>query len=172
MKTQLSVILILTVCILTGCGKSMKDVAGVYETAEIKESIKGNGSMYYSTIWVLDLAESGTFTLKEHKSRKHMQSQKYAPVPVSGVEESGKWSLDGVRITISFRPLYELDESDRTEDEPYLVQIPFESQSTGDVVAGANDVSGGRSVKGEFSPDLYILNLAYDIEGLRFKRVK
>ena len=169
MKVQASGILILIACILTGCGKSMKDVAGVYETAEIKEP-QSSGS-YYSTTWVLDLAESGTFTLKENKLRKFREGKTHEPVPMNGIEESGAWSLDGGRITITIKPFVPLL-VEETRDEPYVVTIPLAVQSTGDLVSGANDASGGNAVEGEFSPDLYLLNTAYDLKGLRFKRVE
>lgn len=166
MKIQVSVLLILVACIVTGCGKSMKDVAGVYETEEIKESIKGTRSMYYSTTWVLDLAESGTFTLKENKSRKREQGQKYAPVPVGGVEESGKWSLLDGKITITFMlhgPWADYAEPDKVGEPDIVLQIPFDIQSTGDLVAGGQ--LDEKSVEQTINFD------DYDFKGLRFKRV-
>jgi hypothetical protein len=169
MKVQASGILILIACILTGCGKSMKDVAGVYETSEIKKPF--NTHTYDSTTWVLDLAESGTFTLTKKKFRKFIEDKKYQPRPMDGMEESGAWSLDGGRITITIKPFVPLL-LEETRDEPYVVTIPLAVQSTGDLVSGANDASGGNSVEGEFSPDLYLLNTAYDLKGLRFKRVE
>ena len=170
MKTQFSVLLILVASILAGCGKSMKDVAGVYETTEIKKP-SSTYKIYFSSTWVLDLAESGTFTLTENKFRKFIEDKKYKPQPLDGSNESGTWSLNDGRITITIKPFVPL-EVEETRDEPYVVTIPFAIQSTGDLVSEANDVSGGNSVKGEFSPDLYLLNTAYDLEGLRFKRVE
>ena len=76
MKTQFSVLLILVASILAGCGKSMKDVAGVYETTEIKKP-SSTYKIYFSSTWVLDLAESGTFTLTENKFRKFIEDKKY-----------------------------------------------------------------------------------------------
>ncbi len=188
MKSQLSVILILIVCILTGCGKSMKDVAGVYETEEIKES--QNSRMYYSTTWVLDLAESGSFTLTEEKYRKFIESKKYAPLPMGGSEESGTWQLLNGEVSLTFvlfrqSPVIDLSGFDEAVaegnvfdqfDEPrtvakpipewedVLLKVPLEVQSSGDLIAGGQ--FDGKSVEKTITFD------DYDIEGLRFKRVK
>tara|TARA_B110001469_G_C9585529_1_gene290440 strand:+ start:126 stop:629 length:504 start_codon:yes stop_codon:yes gene_type:complete len=167
MKVQASGILILIACILTGCGKSMKDVAGVYETAEIKEPIKGTVSAYYSTTWVLDLVESGTFTLKEHKSRKHMQSQKYAPVPLAGIEKLGKWSLRDGKITITLMVYSIWDKYVAPDEAGYpdiMLKIPFDVQSAGDLVAGGQ--------LDEKSVERSITFGGYDLKGLRFQRVE
>jgi hypothetical protein len=161
MKSQLSVILILIACILTGCGKSMKDVAGVYETAEIKEPF--NTRTYDSTTWVLDLAESGTFTLTKKKFRKFIEDKKYQPRPMDGSVESGAWSLNGGRITITIKPFVPL-EVEETRDEPYLVKIPFDIQSVGDLIAG-----------GQFDREFVEKTITFDdfaIKGLRFKRAE
>ena len=159
MKVQASGILILIACILTGCGKSMKDVAGVYETAEIKEP-QSSGS-YYSTTWVLDLAESGTFTLKENRLRKSIVKTR-EPVPMDGIEESGAWSLNDGRITTTTK-LW--DEPDELSPVVFSVlKILFDIQSSGDLIAG-----------GQFDVNFVELPFTYenyDIEGLRFKRVE
>lgn len=169
MKVQASGILILIACILTGCGKSMEDVAGVYETAEIKEP-QSSGS-YYSTTWVLDLAESGTFTLKENKLRKFREGKTHEPVPMDGIEESGGWSLNDSRVTITFNPFVPLEVGE-TRNRPIEAGIPFAIQSTGDLVSEMNWVGGGNTVDGVFNTDLLFLHRKYDIKGLRFKRVE
>jgi hypothetical protein len=148
----------------------MEDVAGVYETEEIKESIEGTRSMYYSTIWVLDLAESGTFTLKEKKSRKHVQSQKYAPVPVDGGYTAGEWGLEHSEVIITLKPFVPREVAAK-RGKPHLVAIPFGVQSTGDLVSRGN-VSRGNSLQEVFSGDSYMYNIACAIEGPRFKRVE
>ena len=193
MKVQTSGILILIACILTGCGKSMKDVAGVYETAEIKEP--QSSATYYSTTWVLDLAESGTFTLKENRLRKSIVKTR-EPVPMKGGKKiSGEWSLNHGRITTTSAPSvfydfsgfdeiqseYQQDSQSQRRDggdiidklaaeekiaERMEVKIPFAIQSTGDLIVVGN------SVNGEFDAELYFLNIDYDIKGLRFKRVE
>ena len=159
MKVQTSGILILIACILTGCGKSMKDVAGVYETAEIKEP--QSSATYYSTTWVLDLAESGTFTLKENRLRKSIVKTR-EPVPMDGIEESGAWSLNDGRITTTTK-LW--DEPDELSPVVFSVlKILFDIQSSGDLIAG-----------GQFDVNFVELPFTYenyDIEGLRFKRVE
>lgn len=156
----------------------MKDVAGVYETAEIKEVIKGIRSAYYSITWVLDIAESGTFTLKEEKYRKFIESKKYAPLPIDGRVISGEWELGRDSIICrwsEFRApaadLVSVDVSGYRGGE-FRYSLIFDVQSTGSLVSGAIDASGGNSTQGEFNPDLFLLNSAYDLEGLRFKRVE
>ena len=177
MKVQASGILILIACILTGCGKSMQDVAGVYETAEIKEPL--NSGSYYSTTWVLDLAESGTFTLKENKSRQHMQSQKFAPVPMNGSEVSGEWKLDRDSVICSWSEYHDdgLEVSpDPGEYLEYYYRLTLGVQSNGSLVSGSIEVSGGKEVQ-EGEIDLRVLvhpawTECPDIKDLRFKRVE
>ncbi len=180
MKVQASGILILIACILTGCGKSMKDVAGVYETAEIKEP-QSSGS-YYSTTWVLDLAESGTFTLKENKLRKFREGKTHEPVPMNGSEVSGAWSLDSGRIIIVVKGLV-----DKDGNPDIVLKIPFDVQSSGDLVSGGiigggnawddysnDEITAYHNVFAQFeapnpSPNLFD---KLNIKGLRFKRVE
>jgi len=179
MKVQTSGILILIACILTGCGKSMKDVAGVYETAEIKEP-QSSGS-YYSTTWVLDLAESGTFTLKENKLRKSIVKTR-EPVPMNGSEVSGAWSLDSGRIIIVVKGLV-----DKDGNPDIVLKIPFDVQSSGDLVSGG--IIGGGNAWDDYSNDeITAYHNVFDqfdtpnpspnlfdklnIKGLRFKRVE
>ena len=179
MKVQASGILILIACILTGCGKSMEDVAGVYETAEIKEP-QSSGS-YYSTTWVLDLAESGTFTLKENKLRKSIVKTR-EPVPINGSEVSGAWSLDSGRIIIVVKGLV-----DKDGNPDIVLKIPFDVQSSGDLVSGGiigggnpwndysnDEITAYHNVFAQFeapnpSPNLFD---KLNIKGLRFKRVE
>jgi len=187
MKVQASGILILIACILTGCGKSMKDVAGVYETAEIKEP-QSSGS-YYSTTWVLDLAESGTFTLKENRLRKSIVKTR-EPVPMNGSEESGTWQLLNGEVSLTFvlfrqSPVIDLSGFDEAVaegnpfdqfDEPrtvakpirewedVLLRVPLEVQSSGDLIAGGQ-------FDGNFDEKTITFE-DYDIKGLRFKRVE
>lgn len=177
MKVQASGILILIACILTGCGKSMKDVAGVYETAEIKEP-QSSGS-YYSTTWVLDLAESGTFTLKENKLRKSIVKTR-EPAPMNGSEVSGKWELDLDSVICNWRE-YRTPASDLVDGPPHHGYRGGEShysltlgvQSNGSLVSEAIDEPDAEEArKGEFNPDLYFLNNDYDIKWLSFKRVE
>jgi hypothetical protein len=159
MKVQASGILILIACILTGCGKSMKDVAGVYETSEIKKPF--NTHTYDSTTWVLDLAESGTFTLTKKKFRKFIEDKKYQPRPMDGMEVSGKWELDRDSVICSWSGLTFAEEqelaqlearfaqelnntkSSLTKDEeeeptlssPFNRSVIFDVQTSGDVIA-------------------------------------
>ena len=122
----------------------MQDVAGVYETAEIKKPF--NARTYDSTTWVLDLAESGTFTLKENKSRQHMQSQKFAPVPMNGSEVSGEWKLDRDSVICNWSGLTVAEEQELAQLEEELEEEPtppspfnqsfiFDVQTSGDVIA-------------------------------------
>jgi hypothetical protein len=144
MKVQAPGVLILIACILTGCGKSMQDVAGVYESAEIKEPL--NSASYYSTTWVLDLAESGTFTLEENKSRQHIQGHKFAPVPMNGSKVSGEWKLDLDSIVCNWSGLTVAEEQELAQLEEELEEEPtppspfnqsfiFDVQTSGDVIA-------------------------------------
>ena len=80
----------------------MKDVAGVYESAEITETIEGVRSFYYSTTWVLDLAESGIFTLKENKFGKYSPYKTYAPVPLVGWGVSGNWTVEQKNVILNW----------------------------------------------------------------------
>ena len=188
MKVQASRILILIACILTGCGKSMQDVAGVYETAEIKEPL--NSVSYYSTTWVLDLAESGTFTLKENKLRKFREGKTHEPVPMGGSEESGTWQLLNGEVSLTFvlfrqSPVIDISGFDEAVaegnvfdqfDEPrtvakpipewedVLLRVPLEVQSSGDLIAGGQ-------FDGNFDEKTITFE-DYDIKGLRFKRVE
>ena len=162
MKVQASGILILIACILTGCGKSMQDVAGVYETAEIKEP-QSSGS-YYSTTWVLDLAESGTFTLKENKLRKFREGKTHEPVPIDGSEISGKWEFDRDSIVCNW-----------SGKKSFHLTLTLDIQSTGSLVSGTigvPDVEVARKIVSE--DDLYFLhfNYPYGFNNLRFKRVE
>ncbi len=181
MKSQLSVILILIACILTGCGKSMEDVAGVYEAAEIKEPF--NTRMYDSTTWVLDLAELGTFTLTEEKFRKFSESKKYAPVPKDGRKILGEWELDRDSIICRWSEFHapEIDissfdadaylneqEQPRSGGEVHYSLI-FDVQTSGDVVSGS--VEGGTLAEHEgFKPIL--VSPVDGIAKTRFKRVE
>ena len=141
MKIQASVILILIVCILTGCGKSMKDVAGVYETEEIREPIKGSESEYHSTTWVLDLAERGTYTLEEAKFRNHIQGQTFDPLPLVGFSTGGAWRLqDGVVIVTQ-----EWLRNDGVI-EMVTVDLPFNLEASGDLVSDLPFMAPGNSV--------------------------
>lgn len=173
MKVQASGILILIACILTGCGKSMKDVAGVYETAEIKEP-QSSGS-YYSTTWVLDLAESGTFTLKENKLRKSIVKTR-EPVPIDGSEISGKWEFDRDSIICSWS---EFVKAEAVPEKPWTGYIEvyyslnLDVQATGSLVSGTIGVPDSEEDTGVF--DDYDPNIAYSyyvLKGLRFKRVE
>jgi hypothetical protein len=139
MKVQASGILILIACILTGCGKSMQDVAGVYETAEIKEPL--NSVSYYSTTWVLDLAESGTYTLEEAKFRNHIQGQTFDPLPLVGFSTGGAWRLqDGVVIVTQ-----EWLRNDGVI-EMVTVDLPFNLEASGDLVSDLPFMAPGNSV--------------------------
>ena len=137
----------------------MQDVAGVYETAEIKEP--QSSATYYSTTWVLDLAESGTFTLKENKLRKFREGKTHEPVPMNGSEVSGKWELDRDSVICSWSGLTFAEEqelaqlearfaqelnntkSSLTKDEeeeptlssPFNRSFIFDVQTSGDVIA-------------------------------------
>lgn len=167
--------LLAVTCILTGCGKSIKDVAGVYESAEIKEVIKGTASAYYSTTWVLDLAERGTFTLKEHKSRKHMQSQKYAPVPMDGREISGEWELGRDSIICSWSEFHVPVSDLATDPAPGYrggdvhYGLTFDVQAAGGIVS--RGIDGGTLIEhGGFKPVL--VSSLDEIAQTRFKRVE
>lgn len=79
--------------LLLGCAESVEDVSGVYETKEIKTPIKGSGSWHHSSKWILDLSESGKFTLKEDQFRLPTRDKMYSPVPEDGEEHTGEWSM-------------------------------------------------------------------------------
>jgi hypothetical protein len=167
MKSQLSVILILIACILTGCGKSMKDVAGVYETEEIKESIKGTGTAYYSTTWVLDLAERGTYTLKEMKFRKHVKGQTFDPLPLEGMSTGGAWRFQDGEATVTVkRP--------RNDGSVGMiaVDLPFSVEASGDLISDLPPFPSGDPVN---RPQA-MWDLMDELTGvgscLRFKRVE
>ena len=172
MKVQASGILILIACILTGCGKSMQDVAGVYETAEIKEP--QSSATYYSTTWVLDLAESGTFTLKENKLRKFREGKTHEPVPMNGSEVSGKWELDRDAVICSWSE-FRAPATDLDDGPPYTGYRGGEShysltlgvQSGGDIISGTVPRKKLPEIEG-FS----LLSSADRISNLRFKRVE
>ena len=105
MKVQASGMIILIVCTLAGCGKSIQDVAGVYKTAEIKKPSSAHGislGIYYSSTWVLDLAESGTFTLTENKFKHFIQNEKDEPQPLDGSLIAGEWELHRNAIRCSW----------------------------------------------------------------------
>lgn len=130
MKSHLSVFLIPIACFLTGCGKSMKDVAGVYETEEIKEPIEGTTTAYHSTTWVLDLAERGTFTLREVKFKNHIQGQTFDPLPLDGMSTGGGWRLqDGeATVTVKRPPMH-------GSVGMVAVELPFSVEASGDLVS-------------------------------------
>jgi hypothetical protein len=177
MKVQASGILILIACILIGCGKSMQDVAGVYETAEIKEP--QSSATYYSTTWVLDLAESGTFTLKENKLRKFREGKTHEPVPMNGSEVSGKWELDRDSVVCNWSEFYVLP-TDLDEAPPspgyrggeFYYGLTFDLQNTGDIIS--QSVRGGVTTSGELGFGVVVgrESLLGEIAKLRFKRVE
>ena len=153
MKVQASGILILIACILTGCGKSMQDVedvAGAYKTAEIKYGVPGTQSVYYFTTWVLDLAESGIFRLKENKFRGGEHELR----PVNGSEVSGKWKLDRDSVICSW--------SETGND----FSLTLDVRIWGDMVG---IVSRVYSLDNE---GVSIISSVDEISNLRFKRVE
>lgn len=139
MKVQASGILILIACILTGCDKSMKDVAGVYKSAEII-------THHYSTTWVLDLAESGTFTLKEKRFRVY----KAGIAPQNGRKISSEWQIFPDYVCCTWTEYGE------------VFSVILSPQTRGDMISG--DV---------FSPLKRSIISSFDgISNLRFKRVE
>lgn len=158
---------LIVVFFTSGCGKSQKDIAGVYETKEIKEPI--DSYKHRSKKWILDLSEGGNFTLKKEVFVVPTQDKKFSPIPEKGLREIGEWILHDGSLSIMIEPFVP-PEVNGTRDRPYLVKIPFEIQSNGSMVAGRNDASGGNATVGEFCPDLYLLNVKYDIAGFRFER--
>jgi hypothetical protein len=169
MRSLLCVILILIACILGGCGESIEDVAGVYETKEVKTPITGNNHWHKSSKWILDLSEGGSFTLTNEVFRVPTQDKKYSPIPEKGLSEKGEWMLHGGNLSIMIEPFVP-PEVNGTRDRPYLAKIPFEIQSNGSMVAGRYDASGVNATVGEFSPDLYLLKPFSGIWGIRFER--
>lgn len=95
-------ILSLVIILFSGCGKSMEDVSGVYETEEIKTPRDGTRSWHHSTKWILDLSESGKFTLKQEKFRVPTQDKKYSPVPMTGESIVGDWIMNKKQVTLSW----------------------------------------------------------------------
>jgi len=129
----------------------MEDVAGVYETAEIKKP-SSSYKIYFSSTWVLDLAESGTFTLTENKFRKFIEDKKYKPQPLDGNQISGEWKLGRDSIICSWSgyivggvdisSAYEAGESlEGGSGEKVTYSLIFDVQATGDIISRIREVS-------------------------------
>lgn len=117
-------ILSLVIILFSGCGKSMEDVSGVYETKEIIP--RTDGRYYTSTQWTLDLSESGKFTLKQDRSRVVVTENGEIRTPEQGINASGKWSINQDLVTLNW------DQSVDSEVVPMIAKLNLEN--SGDLV--------------------------------------
>lgn len=163
------------ITLLAGCGKSPKDVAGVYETKEIKTPL--SPSWHHSSKWILDLSEAGTFTLTNEVFRVPTQDKKYSPILEKGLNETGEWRINGDSITLT----WQTTRSPHKEEEGQLdrfgypiasvlviATISAQIQSNGDLVMGEITLSKFQHDHLDPLPwDFYGLP-TYDIQMLRF----
>ena len=167
---------LILIVFLVGCGKSMKDVAGVYETQETKTPSDGSGSWHHSSKWILDLSEGGKFTLKEEKFKMPTRDKMYAPIPEKGAKVSGEWKMNKDSVSLgwmTFRILHK-DEKKLTEfgdpasDVSVNASITAEIQSTGDLVMG--EINLTKRDPSDLDPqpwDIFLLP-TNDIQEMRF----
>ena len=168
---------LIVVFFTSGCGKSQKDIAGVYETKEIKEPI--DSYKHRSKKWILDLSESGNFTLTKEVFLVPTQDKKYSPIPEKGVSISGEWSLADNMISLkweTFRDLHSEEKDLKSQfGDPVIgikinSSLPSEVQSNGDLIMG--ELLLTKYKKTDLEPhrfDAY-LQPAYEVGKLRFTK--
>lgn len=147
--------------LLSGCGRSVDELSGVYKTEEIKKEIKGTRSAYFASTWTLDLSEAKSFTLNETKLRKHLESKKYADLPVDGENISGEWKIEGEKLVLT-TSLFLAPEVYKIEAKDHIVLMPFTIQSNGDLVSDSDATIEIPGFSIEVTPEYF--------KGLRFKQ--
>lgn len=156
-------ILSLVIILCSGCGKSMKDVAGVYGTKEIRTTSPQDSAYMQVSQWFLDLSDSGKYSLKEsvYLHPRHKETRK--------IHKDG-FELLGAEWTFSNNGKVFLKHADFSDGEGGLFGRIIESriilnpENNGDLVV--TDVVN-------VTDDQTLQNVAtYSLIGTRFARIK
>jgi len=164
---------LLVVLFASGCGRSQKDIAGVYETKEIKEPI--DSYIHRSKKWILDLSEGGNFTLKKEVFVVPTQDKKYSPVPEKGVSISGEWRLADDTISFKWKTFRAPQKDVKTQYDNLITgqincSLSAEVQTSGDLVMGELSLTKYKDPDLVINPYEKFDEPAHEVETLRFTK--
>jgi hypothetical protein len=144
----------------------VQDVAGVYETVEIKEQIENTRSWHLSTKWILDLSESGGFTLTSMVFRVPTQDKKYSPIPEKSLRLEGAYTIKDNSVVLRWTPFVPIPVGGEKDDHPDYI-MPLSIQSNEDLVAGEFELSFPTDIFDRIADGYLAFS---DVETLRFTR--